>query len=97
MVSQFFSYRWNMQCLAAQGYVVIAPCRRGMPGFGEEWNDTISRNWGNQAMLDLLTAADDAAKESFVDKNKMAAVGASFGGFSTFYFSPILRITNYNA
>lgn len=87
MVSQFFSYRWNMQCLAAQGYVVIAPCRRGMPGFGEEWNDTISRNWGNQAMLDLLTAADDAAKESFVDKNKMAAVGASFGGFSTFWLA----------
>ncbi len=87
MVSQFFSYRWNMQCMAAQGYVVIAPCRRGMPGFGQAWNDTISRNWGNQAMQDLLFAADAAANESFIDKEKMGAVGASFGGFSTFWLA----------
>ena len=88
-VSQFFSYRWNLQLMAAQGYVIIAPCRRGMPGGpkGQDWNTPISGDWGGQAMKDLLSASDALAKESFVDENKMGAVGASFGGYSVFWLA----------
>ena len=87
-VSQFWSYRWNMQIMAANDYVVIAPNRRGLPGFGSEWNEQISGDWTGQCMNDYLTAIDDAANNlPFVDKNKLGCVGASFGGFSVYYLA----------
>ena len=87
-VSQFWSYRWNMQIMAANGYVVIAPNRRGLPGFGSEWNEEISGDWTGQCMKDYLTAIDDACENlPFVDKNRLGAVGASFGGFSVYYLA----------
>jgi len=86
-VSQFFSYRWNLQLMASKGYVIVAPCRRGMPGFGQEWNLAISKDWGGQCMKDYLSAIDDAAKEPFVDKDRLGAVGASFGGYSVYYLA----------
>ena len=87
-VSQFWSYRWNMQIMAANDYVVIAPNRRGLPGFGSEWNEQVSGHWTGQCMDDYLTAIDDAANNlPFVDKNKLGCVGASFGGFSVYYLA----------
>ena len=87
-VSQFWSYRWNMQIMAANDYVVIAPNRRGLPGFGSEWNEQISGDWTGQCMDDYLTAIDDAANNlPFVDKDKLGCVGASFGGFSVYYLA----------
>jgi dipeptidyl aminopeptidase/acylaminoacyl peptidase len=85
--SQFFSYRWNVQLMASQGYVVVVPCRRGMPGSGEEWNKAISKDWGGQAMQDLLSATDAAAKKPYVDAANMGAVGASFGGYSVYWLA----------
>ncbi len=84
-VSQFFSYRWNFQLMAANQYIIVAPCRRGMPGFGREWNDQISKDWGGQSMNDLLSAIDSVSKEPFVNRDKLGAVGASYGGFSVFW------------
>lgn len=87
-VSQFWSYRWNLQIMAANDYVVIAPNRRGLPGFGSEWNEQVSGNWTGQCMDDYLTAIDDAANNlPFVDKDKLGCVGASFGGFSVYYLA----------
>ncbi len=87
-VSQFWSYRWNMQIMAANGYVVIAPNRRGLPGFGSEWNEEISGDWTGQCMKDYLSAIDDAcANLPYVDKDRLGAVGASFGGFSVYYLA----------
>ena len=87
-VSQFWSYRWNMQIMAANDYVVIAPNRRGLPGFGSEWNEQVSGHWTGQCMDDYLTAIDDAANNlPFVDKDKLGCVGASFGGFSVYYLA----------
>ena len=87
-VSQFWSYRWNFQIMAAHGYVVVAPNRRGLPGFGSEWNEEISGDWTGQCMNDYLSAIDDAAQNlPFVDKDRMGAVGASFGGFSVYYLA----------
>jgi dipeptidyl aminopeptidase/acylaminoacyl peptidase len=86
-VSQFFSYRWNFSTIAAQGYIVVAPNRRGLPSFGEEWNDQIAGDWGGQAMKDLLTAIDTVSKENYVDKNRLGAVGASFGGYSVYWLA----------
>ena len=87
-VSQFWSYRWNMQIMAANNYVVIAPNRRGLPGFGSEWNEQVSGHWTGQCMDDYLTAIDDAANNlPFVDKDKLGCVGASFGGFSVYYLA----------
>lgn len=86
-VSQFYSYRWNFQLMASKGYVVVAPNRRGLPGFGQEWNDQISGDWGGQAMQDLLSAIDDVSKEPWVDRERMAAVGASYGGFSVYWLA----------
>jgi dipeptidyl aminopeptidase/acylaminoacyl peptidase len=83
-VSQFFSYRWNFQLMAANGYIVVAPNRRGLPGFGQAWNDAISGDWGGQAMKDYLSAIDDVAKEPYVDKDKLGCVGASYGGYSAY-------------
>ncbi len=87
MVSQFFSYRWNFQIMAANDYIVVAPNRRGLPGFGQEWNDQISGDYGGQNMKDYLTAIDEMAKEPFVDKDKLGAVGASYGGFSVLWLA----------
>jgi dipeptidyl aminopeptidase/acylaminoacyl peptidase len=85
MVGQSFSLRWNFQLMAAKGYVVIAPNRRGLPGFGQAWNEQISGDWGGQAMQDMLSAIDDISKESYVDKNRLGAVGASFGGYTVYW------------
>jgi dipeptidyl aminopeptidase/acylaminoacyl peptidase len=87
MVSQFFSYRWNFQMMAASDYIVVAPNRRGLPGFGQEWNDEISGDYGGQNMKDYLTAIDEMAKEPYVDKDKLGAVGASYGGFSVLWLA----------
>jgi dipeptidyl aminopeptidase/acylaminoacyl peptidase len=86
-VSQFWSYRWNMQIMAANGYIVVAPNRRGLPGFGSEWNEEISTNYGGQCMNDYLSAIDDISKEPYVDADRMGCVGASFGGFSVYYLA----------
>ena len=88
-LSQGFSYRWNLQLMASKGYVVIAPCRRGMPGGpeGQAWNDAISGDWGGKAMQDLLAATDAMAKEPFIDAKRMGAVGASFGGFAVYWLA----------
>ena len=87
-VSQFWSYRWNFMIMASQGYVVIAPNRHGLPGFGSEWCEQISGDWTGQCMDDYLTAIDDAANNlPFVDKDRLGAVGASFGGFSVYYLA----------
>lgn len=83
-LTQFFSFRWNFRLMASQGYIVVAPNRRGMPGHGVEWNEQISGDWGGQVMRDYLSAIDDIITESYVDKERLAAVGASFGGYSVF-------------
>jgi dipeptidyl aminopeptidase/acylaminoacyl peptidase len=88
-VSQFFSYRWNLALMASQGYIVVAPNRRGLPGFGQEWNDAISKDWGGQAMKDYLVAIDNAAQEPFVDETRLGAVGASYGGYSVYMLAGI--------
>lgn len=88
-VSQFFSYRWNFLLMASHGYAVIAPNRRGLPGFGQEWNDAISKDWGGQAMRDYLAATDEMAKLPYIDENKLGAVGASYGGYSVYYLAGI--------
>lgn len=88
-VSQFFSYRWNLQVMAAQGYIVIAPNRRGTPSFGQAWTDQISGDYSGLNIQDYLTATDEMAKEPFVDKDRMAAVGASYGGYSVFYLAGV--------
>lgn len=87
IVSQFWSYRWNMRIMAANGYIVVAPNRRGLPGFGSKWNEDISGNYGGQCMTDLLTAIDEVAKEPFVDNDRLGCVGASFGGFSVYWLA----------
>ena len=86
-VSQFWSYRWNFQQMAANGYIVVAPNRRGLPGFGMEWLEQISKDYGGLNIQDYLTAIDDVAKEPFVDENRLGAVGASYGGFSVNYLA----------
>lgn len=86
-VSQFFSYRWNFQIMAAHDYIVVAPNRRGLPTFGTEWNNQISLDYGGQNQQDYLSAIDDVAKETFVDENRLGAVGASYGGFSVYWLA----------
>ena len=86
-LSQFYSYRWNFQLMASQGYIVVAPNRRGMPGHGVEWNEAISKDWGGQVMDDYLSAIDEVAKEPYVDNDRLGAVGASYGGYSVFYLA----------
>ena len=88
-LTQFYSPRWNFQLMAAQGYIVIAPNRRGMPGHGVEWNEQISKDWGGQVMQDYLAAIDDISKEKYVDKDRRGAVGASYGGYSVYYLAGI--------
>ena len=86
-VSQFWSYRWNFQIMAANDYIIVAPNRRGLPGFGVEWNEAISGDYGGQCMKDYFTSIDEMAKEPFVDKDRLGCVGASFGGFSVYWLA----------
>lgn len=86
-VSQFWSYRWNLRLMASQGYVVIAPNRRGLPGFGTEWNAQISGDYGGQNMKDYFTAVDEVKKEPWIDADHIGAVGASYGGFSVYWLA----------
>ena len=86
-VSQFWSYRWNFQIMAANDYIIVAPNRRGLPGFGMEWNEAISGDYGGQCMRDYLTAIDEMAKEPYVDADRLGCVGASFGGFSVYWLA----------
>jgi len=86
-VSQFFSLRWNFFLMASHGYIVIAPNRRGLPGFGREWLEEISGDYYNCCMKDYLSAIDDISKESYVNKDKLGAIGASFGGYSVYWLA----------
>jgi dipeptidyl aminopeptidase/acylaminoacyl peptidase len=86
-VSQFWSYRWNFQQMAANGYIIVAPNRRGLPSFGTEWLEQISGDYGGQNMKDYLSAIDAVAKEPYVDKDKLGCVGASYGGFSVYWLA----------
>ncbi|WP_448606428.1 S9 family peptidase [Paenimyroides ceti] len=88
-LTQFYSFRWNFQLMAAEGYIIVAPNRRGMPGFGVEWNEAISKDWGGQPMQDYLTAIDEVSKEPYVDSKRLGAIGASYGGYSIYYLAGI--------
>lgn len=87
IVSQFWSYRWNFRIMAANGYIIVAPNRRGLPGFGQEWNEEISGDYGGQCMTDLLTAIDTLSAEPYVDSDRLGCVGASFGGYSVYWLA----------
>lgn len=87
MISQAFSTRWNFFLMASKGYIVVAPNRRGLPGFGQAWNEQISGDWGGQAMQDYFAAIDSMSKEPFVDQDRLGAVGASFGGYSVYWLA----------
>ena len=86
-VSQFWSYRWNFQMMATNDYIIVAPNRRGLPGFGKEWNEEISGDYGGQCMKDYFSAIDEMAKEPYVNADKLGCVGASFGGFSVYWLA----------
>ena len=88
-LTQYFSTRWNFALMAANGYIVVAPNRRGMPGWGTKWNEDISNDWGGQPMRDYIAAADFAKTLPFVDGSRMGAVGASYGGYSVFMLAGI--------
>ncbi len=88
-LTQFYSFRWNFSLMASQGYVVVAPNRRGMYGHGQAWNEQISKDWGGQVMDDYLSAIDDVSKESYVDKSRLGCIGASYGGYSVYYLAGI--------
>lgn len=90
-LTQFYSFRWNFQLMVSHGYIVVAPDRRGMPGFGTKWNAQVSKDWGGLVMQDYLSAIDAVSKEKFVDKNRRGCVGASFGGFSVFELAGMHR------
>lgn len=86
-VTQFWSYRWNLQIMAANGYIVVAPNRRGLYGFGQEWLEQISGDYGGQCMLDYFSAIDTVKQERYVDADHLGAVGASFGGYSVYWLA----------
>ena len=87
-VSQFWSFRWNFMMMSANDYIIVAPNRRGLPGFGNEWNEQISGDYGGQCMKDYLSAIDEfVASEPYVDKDHLGCVGASFGGFSVYWLA----------
>lgn len=88
-LTQFFSTRWNLGLMAANGYIVVAPNRRGMPGWGTKWNEDISKDWGGQVMKDYLAATDFAKTLPYVDGDRFGAVGASYGGYSVFMLAGI--------
>jgi len=83
-LTQFYSFRWNLQLMASNGYIIVAPNRRGMPGHGTAWNEEISKDHGGLAMQDYLSAIDDISKEPFIDKARLGCVGASYGGYSVY-------------
>lgn len=83
-LSQFYSFRWNFQLMASQGYIIVAPNRRGMPGWGVKWNEAISKDWGGQPMQDYLSAIDAISREDYVDNNRLGCIGASYGGYSVY-------------
>jgi dipeptidyl aminopeptidase/acylaminoacyl peptidase len=83
-LTQFYSFRWNLQLIASKGYIVVAPDRRGMPGFGTQWNEQVSKDWGGQVLQDYLSAIDAVSNESFIDTAHRGCIGASFGGFSVY-------------
>jgi dipeptidyl aminopeptidase/acylaminoacyl peptidase len=83
-LTQFYSFRWNLQLMASNGYIIVAPNRRGMPGHGTQWNEEISKDHGGLAMQDYLSAIDNMSSEPYVDKNRLGCVGASYGGYSVF-------------
>jgi len=83
-LTQSYSFRWNFQLIASQGYIIVAPARRGMPGFGTAWNEQVSKDWGGQVMKDYLSAIDNVSKEPYVDKSRLGCIGASFGGYSVY-------------
>lgn len=83
-LTQFYSFRWSFQLIASNGYVIVAPDRRGMPGFGTQWNEAVSKDWGGQPIKDYLSAIDAVSKEPYVDTARRGCVGASYGGFSVF-------------
>jgi len=84
-IGQWFSFRWNFMLMASHDYIIVAPNRRGLPGFGRAWNDQISGDWGGQAMQDLLAATDDMLVEDYVDPDRVGAIGASFGGYTIYW------------
>jgi dipeptidyl aminopeptidase/acylaminoacyl peptidase len=86
-LTQFYSFRWNFQLMAANGYIVVAPNRRGMPGHGVKWNEQISKDYGGQNMQDYLAAIDEISKQPYVDKNRLGCIGASYGGYSVYYLA----------
>jgi len=86
-VSQFWSYRWNLALMASNGYIVVAPNRRGVPGFGTEWEEQISKDYPGQNMRDYLSAVDDIKKEAYIDPARIGATGASYGGFSIYWLA----------
>lgn len=86
-VSQFWSYRWNFQMMVANDYIIVAPNRRGVPSFGQEWNEQISGDYSGQNIKDYLSAIDELKKEPFIDENRLGSVGASYGGYSVFYLA----------
>ena len=86
-VSQFWSFRWNFMMMSAGDYIIVAPNRRGLPGFGKAWNEEISGDYGGQCMRDYLTAIDEFCSEPYVDKDHLGCVGASFGGFSVYWLA----------
>ncbi len=86
-VSQFWSYRWNFQQMAANGYIIVAPNRRGLPGFGQEWLEQISGDYSGQNIKDYFSAIDHAKKEPYIDENRLGCVGASYGGYSVYYLA----------
>jgi dipeptidyl aminopeptidase/acylaminoacyl peptidase len=88
-ISQFYSFRWNFQLMASAGYIVVVPNRRGCQGWGTQWNEAISKDWGGQAIDDYLSAFDDVAKEKYVDTKRCGAVGASYGGYSVFMLAGV--------
>lgn len=88
-LTQFYSFRWNFQLMAANGYIIVAPNRRGMPGHGVKWNEQISTDYGGQNMQDYLTAIDDFTKEPYCDKDRLGCIGASYGGYSAYYLAGI--------
>lgn len=87
VVSQFWSYRWNLELIASGGYVVVAPNRRGLPSFGQEWLDQISGDYSGQNIRDYLSAIDDVAAEPWADRDRMGCVGASYGGYSVYFLA----------
>ncbi len=86
-VSQFYSFRWNFQLMAANDYIIVAPNRRGLPGFGREWNEDISGDWGGQPMRDYLAAIDNVSQEDYVDRENIGCIGASYGGYSVYWLA----------